>query len=173
MVLAAVLTLVLVPLLCSFAGAYYLLGSCPSLSFQIAGVDDSTTEPAGFVKDENGHLIGHLFEEPALTKIIENAPKPTAVEMSTAIVVQLKDYASCGFTTVTDLAFAMKSDDTEITNGMLNILKNVTESEYCSARLALYRVVHVPHDSSSNSKVNAMCYLSLVRFDGSKVEINI
>ena len=77
MVLAAILTLVLVPLLCYFAGAYHLLGSCPSLSFWIAGVDDSTTEPAVFVKDENGHLIGQLFEEPALTKIIENAPKPT------------------------------------------------------------------------------------------------
>ena len=30
-VLAAVLTLVLAPLLCSFAGAYYLLGYCPFL----------------------------------------------------------------------------------------------------------------------------------------------
>ena len=67
----------------------------------------------------------------------------------------------------------MKSDDIEITNGMLNILKNVPESESCSARLALYRVVHGPDDSSSNSKPNAMRCPSLVRFDGSKVEINI
>ena len=142
-------------------------------SFQIAGVDDSTTEPPGFVKDENGHLTGQLFEEPALTKIIGNAPKPTPVEMLTAVVEQLEDYASRGLTTVTDLAFAMKSDDTEMTNGMLYILKEVSESEACSARLALYRIVHGPDDSRSNCKPNAMCCPSLVRFDGYKVEFNI
>ena len=56
---------------------------------------------------------------------------------------------------------------------MLNILKNVSDSESCLARLALYRLVHGPDDSNSNSKPNAMCCPSLVRFDGYKVEFNI
>ena len=175
MVLAAIFTLVLVPLLCYFAGAYYLLGSCPSLSFQIAGVDDSTTEPAVFVKDENGHLIGQLFEEPALTKIIESAPKPTLscwnVDNDCGAAKRL--CVSWAYHSYRFSLCHVKSDDTEITNGMLNILKNVPESESCSARLALYRVVHGLDDSSSNSKPNAMRCPSLVRFDGSKVEINI
>ena len=143
-------------------------------SFQIAGVDDSITDPPGFVKDENGRLTGQLFEQPALTKILENAPKPNIFEMFTAVVEQLKDYASRGLTTVTDMAIVgIKSDDTEMINGMLNILNYLTESEYCLARLALYRVVHGPDDSNSNSKPNAMCCPSLVRFDGYEVEINI
>ena len=143
-------------------------------SFQIAGVDDSITDPPGFVKDENGRLTGQLFEQPALTKIVENAPKPTILEMVTALVEQLKDYASRGLTTVIDMAIVgIKSDDTEMINAMLNILNYLTESQYCLERLALYRVVHGPDDSDSNSKPNAMCCPSLVCFDGYKVEINI
>lgn len=142
-------------------------------SFQIAGVQDSITDPPGFVKDENGHLTGQLFERPALTKILENAPKPSFCEMLRAIEEQLKDYASRGLTTVTDISVTMKSDDTEITNGMLNILKNVYEIECGLARLALYRLVHGPDDSNSNSKPKAVCCPSLLRFDGYKVEFNI
>ena len=105
-------------------------------SFQIAEVTIETETP-GFVKDENDEeLTGQLFEEPALTKILVKAPKPTPVEIKTAVEEQLKDYASRGFTTVTDLAFAMKSDDIEKPNSMLRILKNLSESESCSARLA-------------------------------------
>ena len=142
-------------------------------SFQIAGVTIETETP-GFVKDENDEkLTGQLFEEPALTKILEKAPRPTPVEMKKAVEEQLKDYASRGFTTVTDLAFAMKSDDTEISNRMLRILKNVSESKSCSARLALYRVVHGPDDSNSSSKPKAVCCPSLVRFDGHEVKFNI
>ena len=143
-------------------------------SFQIAGVDDSITDPPGFVKDENGRLTGQLFEQPALTKIIENAPKPTLDDMFKAVVEQLKDYASRGLTTVTDMAVVgITSDNTEMINWLLNILNYFTEDEYCLARLALYRVVHGPDDSNSNSKQNAMCCPSLVRFDGYEVEINI
>ena len=108
-----------------------------------------------------------------MTKILENAPKPTFYEMLRAIEEQLKDYASRGLTTVTDISVTMKSDDTEMTNGMLNILKNVYEIESGLARLALYRLVHGPDDSNSNSKPNAMCCPSLVRFNGYKVEFNI
>ena len=72
-------------------------------------------------------------------------------------------------TTVIDISFT----DTEMTNGMLNTLKNVSDSESCLARLALYRLVHGPDDSNSNSKPNAMCCPSLVRFDGYKVEFDI
>ena len=94
--------------------------------------------------------------------------------MFTAVVEQLKDYAFRGLTTVTDMAIVgMKSDDTEMINGMLNILNKLSESEYCLALLALYRVVHGPDDSNSNSKPNAMCFPILVRFDGYKVEFNI
>ena len=143
-------------------------------SFQIAGVDDSITDPPGFVKDEDDRLTGQLFDQPALTKILEKAPRPTILEMVKAAVEQLKDYASRGLTTVTDMAIVgIKSDDTEIVNGLLNILNHLTESEYCLAPLALYCVVHGPDDSNSNSKANAMCCPSLVRFDGYKVEINI
>lgn len=71
-----------------------------------------------------------------MTKFLETAPKPTADEIKTAVEKELKDYASRGLTTVTDLAFPMKSDDTEMTNGMLYILKNVSDSESCSAQLA-------------------------------------
>ena len=142
-------------------------------SFQTAGVTNETAPPT-FVRDENsGELTGQLFEEPALTTILVHAPRPTDVERKTAVEEQLKDYASRGFTTVTDLAFAMKSDDTEMNNEMLHILKKVSESESCSARLALYRVVHGPDDSNSNSKPKAVCCPSLVRFDGHEVKFNI
>lgn len=140
--------------------------------FQFAGVDDSITDPPGFVKDGNGHLTGQLFERPALTEIIENAQKPSFVEMLRAIEEQLKDYASRGLTTVTDISFTMKSDDPEMII-MLNKLKNVYESEPGLSRLAMYRLVHGPDESNSNSKPNAMSCPSLLRFDGCKVEFNI
>ena len=109
--------------------------------FQIAGVDDSTEDPSGFVKDENGHLTGQLFEVPAMKKILGSSPQPKADEMKMAIEEQWRDYASRGFTTVTDLLFCMKSDDTEETNVALNILKRVSESQFCPVRLALYRAL--------------------------------
>ena len=89
-------------------------------------MDDSTEDPSGFVKDENGHLSGQLFEVPAMKKILGSSPQPKADEMKMGIEEQWGDYASRGFTTVTDLLFCMKSDDTEETNAALNILKRVS-----------------------------------------------
>ena len=127
--------------------------------FQIAGVDDSTENPSGFVKDENGHLTGQLFEVPAMKKILGSSPQPKADEMKMAIEEQWRAYASRGFTTVTDLLFSMKSDDTEETNVALNVLKRVSESQFCPVRLALYRGLDA-------SGMSANCTLVLFSYGG-------
>ena len=117
-------------------------------------MDDSTEDPSGFVKDENGHLSGQLFEVPAMKKILGSSPQPKADEMKMGIEEQWRDYASRGFTTVTDLLFCMKSDDTEETNAALNILKRVSESQFCPLRLALYRALD---DSGMSTKLKPLC----------------
>ena len=79
--------------------------------------------------------------------------------MEMAIEEQWRDYASRGFTTVTDLLFCMKGDDTEETNVALNVLKRVSESQFCPVRLALYRGLDA-------SGMSANCTLVLFWYGG-------
>ena len=122
-------------------------------------MDDSTELPSGFVKDENGHWTGQLFEVPSMKKILGSSPQPKAYDMKMAIEEQWRDYASRGFTTVTDLLFCMKSDDNEETNATLNILKRVSESQFCPVRLALYRALD---DSGMSAKLTPSCCFRMV-----------
>ena len=94
-----------------------------------------------------------------MKKVLGSSPQPKADEMKLAVEEQWRDYASRGFTTVTDLLFSMKSDDTEETNVALNILKRVSESQFCPVRLALYRGLDA-------SGMSANCTLVLFSYGG-------
>ena len=91
--------------------------------------------------------------------------------MLRAIKEQLKDYASRGLTTVTDISVTMKSDDTEMTNGMLNILKNVQtvyESESGLARrhcivLFMDQMTRTPTLNQKQCGVPVLCVLMAIR----------
>ena len=115
-----------------------------SSSSKVAGVDDSIEDENGgvFVKDEDGHLTGQLFEEPAITRVLGRAPPLTISEMKIAVEEQWKDYASRGFTTVTDLAYMGNK-------ALDSMLQDISVSESCPVRLAVYRIVHGPEQAAS------------------------
>ena len=71
------------------------------------GVDDTIEDKDGgiFVKDEDGHLTGQLFEAPAIMRVLGAGPQPTPEELEDTVRKQWKDYSACGFTTVTDMAY--------------------------------------------------------------------
>lgn len=58
-----------------------------------------------FVKDDEGHLTGQLFEVYAIERVTSYAPQPTLSDLQTKIKDQWKDFASRGFTTVTEMAY--------------------------------------------------------------------
>ena len=87
-----------------------------------------------FVKDEDGHLTGQLFEAPAILKVLLAAPRPTLEDLKTAVCEQWRDYSACGFTTVTDLSYMPdKLFDP--------LLEEMSLKNTCPVRLALYRRV--------------------------------
>ena len=94
-----------------------------------------------------------------MKKILGSSPQPKADEMKMAVEEQWRDYAFRGFTTVTDLLFCMKSDDTEETNAALHILKRVSESQFCPVRLALYRALDA---SGMSAKLTPLCCFRMV-----------
>ncbi|XP_072036010.1 putative amidohydrolase YtcJ [Amphiura filiformis] len=113
-----------------------------TLAFQESGIDvndvNVEAEKGGvFVKDEDGHLTGQMFEEPAIMGVMGNAPMPTGEMILAGIVDQMRYYASVGITTVTDLAY-MPNEDFD------NALKSVFDKEDTPVRLGLYRMEH-PH----------------------------
>ena len=71
----------------------------------MANVDDSIENADGevFVKDDEGHLTGQLFEVYAIERVTRYAPQPTLSDLQTKIKDQWKDFASRGFTTVTEI----------------------------------------------------------------------
>ena len=112
-----------------------------------AEVPDDIEDPTGgvFVRDENGVLTGQLFEEPALMRVMGYySPMPSEETLRDAVNEQWKDYASRGFTTVTDLAYMPDP-------GFDTILSGVTSQEDCPVRLALYRVVHPEEESDGEA----------------------
>ena len=78
-------------------------------TFEVCGITDDTPDPPGgtYVKDENGKLTGQLLEEPALQSVVSKSPKSPQMLIGAikAIHDQWRDYASRGFTTVTELAY--------------------------------------------------------------------
>ena len=104
-------------------------------TFEVCGITEDTPNPPGgiYVKDENGNLTGQLLEEPAIMSVISKSPKSPGMffEAIKAIHDQWKDYASRGFTTVTELAYRPELIQDlwlSLTAGLLD----------CPIRLALY-----------------------------------
>ncbi|XP_027036791.1 uncharacterized protein LOC113665312, partial [Pocillopora damicornis] len=106
-------------------------------AFEVANVDDSIENADGgvFVKDDEGHLTGQLFEVYAIERVTSYAPQPTLSDLQTKIKDQWKDFASRGFTTVTEMAYQRNpAFDT--------LLLKESEQRDCPIRLALYQVVY-------------------------------
>ena len=115
---------------------------------QIAGVDDNTqdTSDGVFVRDQYGHLTGKLFETSALFKVLRYAPRASGEKLRQALKDQSKDYASRGFTTVTDLMYAPDKNVEHIL---------AEEAGNLAVRLALYRVVRGPNSGRTQPAFEA------------------
>ena len=107
-------------------------------AFEIAEVDENTKDPSDgrFVRDESGHLTGKILEPSAIMRIVSRSPRPSTPTLTKAIKDQWKEYASRGFTTVTELCY--KPDD-EFDTLLDNV---VTDWESCPLRVALYKLVY-------------------------------
>ena len=132
----------------------------------MAKVDDSIENVDGgvFVKDDQGHLTGQLFESYAIGRVISHAPQPKVSDLRTKIEEQWKDYASRGFTTVTEMGYQRNpAFDT--------LLLKESEQRDCPIRLALYQVVYGPENSikeeKSSTRSHYQCCPSLLRIDDS------
>ncbi|XP_074612619.1 putative amidohydrolase YtcJ [Acropora palmata] len=133
-------------------------------AFEIAGVEDSIENEHGgvFVKDEDGHLTGQLFEDPAITRVLGASPKPTPEELESAVWDQWKDYSARGFTTVTDLGY-MRNKHID------PLLEAISLNDTCPVRLALYRIVHGPENETAlaNRKKTECCLRLIPNDEGS------
>lgn len=103
-------------------------------TFEVCGITDATPSPPGgtYVK-ENGKLTGQLLEEPAIASVIEKSPKSLGMLIGAikAIYAQWGDYASRGFTTVTEMAYRPQV----IQDLWLSLTSCLLD---CPIRLALY-----------------------------------
>ena len=75
-------------------------------ALEIAGITNATPSPQGgtIVKDESGNLTGQLLEGTAILMVVSNIPQPPLEKLKEGFKDQWKDYARCGYTTVTDLS---------------------------------------------------------------------
>ena len=103
-------------------------------TFEVCKITDATPSPAGgtYVK-ENGKLTGQLLEEPAIASVLKECPKTPGMFIGAvkAIHDQWRDYASRGFTTVTEMDYRPELIQDlwlSATAGLLD----------CPIRLALY-----------------------------------
>ena len=94
-----------------------------------------------FVKDKDNRLTGQLKEEPAIRRIYDCKPLPTDEQLQMALREQWKAYASCGFTTVTELSYSPS-------HKLNALLETQASSADCPLRLAVYRVVCGPDADS-------------------------
>ena len=79
-------------------------------TFKVCEITSGDQSPPGgiFVTDENGKLTGLLLEVPAIKAVLKHAPLSgldAVMEVITSIHAQWKEYASTGFTTVTEIAY--------------------------------------------------------------------
>jgi len=151
----------------SISRLYVVKGVTFFFQLKVTGVDDSIQDEDGgvFVKDENNHLTGQLFEEPAIKRVIGCAPRPTADELKKTVEEQWKDYASRGFTTVTDLGY--------IRNPALDsLLEEISLNDTCPVRLAMYRIVHGPEQQAVRvTRTNRACCPQPAQVSSQKVGV--
>lgn len=83
-------------------------------------------------------------------RVVGASPHPSPEDLFKAVQDQWKDYASRGFTTVTDLGY-MRNEDFD------KLLEAISLSDSCPIRLGLYRVVHGPESEESSRKRLVCC----------------
>ncbi|XP_072043080.1 uncharacterized protein [Amphiura filiformis] len=115
-----------------------------SLALSKAGVTNSTPDPESgtYVKDEDGHLTGQMYEGAAIMEVFGHAPMPDGHEIVGSVLALWKYYASVGFTTVTELVYAPSNDFDKV-------LKAIASRKDCPIRLGLYHRQEPCKDSSS------------------------
>ncbi|XP_031563238.1 uncharacterized protein LOC116298816 [Actinia tenebrosa] len=122
--------------------------------FQLAKIPDNVENPEGgvFVTDDAGKLTGQMLESPAMMMVMKHAPLPTPEELSIALDEQWTEYAKCGFTTVTDMAY-MPTDVDPL------IIQKASRPD-CPLRLALYALKYGPGDDESKGTKVTCCKLA-------------
>ena len=131
---------------------------------EVCNITCDTIAPKGgvYVKDEETNkLTGLILEEPAISSIVNRCPKASAaMELARAITKVCNDYASKGFTTVTEMAY--------MPNLAVDHFLSVEERvKHCPVRLALYTVVG--KDRKANIKESSKLWMAGYKFwaDGS------
>ena len=122
-------------------------------TFEVCGItDDSESPPGGTYVKEGGKLTGLLLEEPAINSILEHYPKTIGMVLDAFVAIydQWKDYASRGFTTVTELAYSP-----ERVQDLCLSLKALLRD--CPIRLALYTTHGTEHILESSKLWVAGC----------------
>ena len=94
-------------------------------------------------------------------RVLGASPHPSPEDLFKAVQDQWKDYASRGFTTVTELGY-MRNE------GFDKILEAISLTDSCPIRLGLYRVVHGP-DSEECSRKRLVCCPQLAPVSKPKV----
>ena len=96
-------------------------------------------------------------------RVIRCAPQPTADELKKAVEEQWKDYASRGFTTVTDLVYMRNQ-------ALDSLLEEISLKDTCPVRLAMHRLVHGPKQQDMPvTRTKRACCPQLAQVSSQKV----
>ena len=122
-------------------------------TFEVCNItDESESPPGGTYVKEDGKLTGLLLEEPAINSVLKHYPKTFGMvhEAVEAINDQWKDYASRGFTTVTEMAYSPEVVQDLWLSAKAGLLD-------CPIRLALYKTGGNDHIVESSKLWVAGC----------------
>ena len=112
-------------------------------AMEAAEIPADIEDPTGgvFGRDENGVLTGQMFEAPAMMRVLSYfSPAPDKESLLKAVKDQWQDYASRGFTTVTDMSYVPM-------DGIDVLLSAVASQDECPVRLALYTIIYPEEES--------------------------